>query len=67
MALELLAVGFRNAEHVGHHEHGERLGVLGEDLGVPGPDRVGELAGGELPHEALVFPHALGSEQAHHQ
>ena len=44
-------VGFGHAEEVGDDEHGERLGVRGDELAAAVGDELVELPIGEAPHE----------------
>ena len=64
---EHLVIALGHAEQVGDHEHGERAGVLGDELALAVGDELVELTVRQAPHELLVLLQALRRDQAHEQ
>ena len=53
---EPLVVLLGHAEHVGHHEHGERLRVRADELAAAVGDELVELPVRQAPHERPRSP-----------
>ena len=64
---EALVVLLGHAEQVGHHQHGERLGVGGDELAPAVAEELVKLLVGQSPHERLVVLQPLGGDQPHQQ
>ncbi len=66
-ATEFLVVRLRDAEQIRDDEHGERVGVPRDELGLVAPHELVDLTVGEPPHEILVLLEPLRRELAHQQ
>ena len=64
---EPLMVLLGDAEQIGDGEHGERLGVGGDELAAAVGQEGVELLVGQPPHERLVVLEALRGDQPHQQ
>jgi hypothetical protein len=58
---------FGYPEHVGDHQHGERLGVGADEFAVAVGHELVELPIGQVAHELLAPLKATGREEAHQQ
>ena len=60
-------IGLGDTEQVGDDEHGERTGVVVNELTLALGEELVDLTIGEAPHELLVFLEALRRDQPHQQ